>query len=69
MKRWHDRLGCAGGTAALVVLASMAGQASGEVTYTDRSPSDDVTYTGGANAMFGEDSWKWLLLQPLAEEK
>jgi phospholipid/cholesterol/gamma-HCH transport system substrate-binding protein len=44
-------------------------RASGEVTYTDRSPSDDVTYTGGANAMFGEDSWKWLLLQPLAEEK
>lgn len=25
-----------------------------------------VTYTGGAASMFGEESWKWLLLQPLA---
>jgi phospholipid/cholesterol/gamma-HCH transport system substrate-binding protein len=39
------------------------------VTYSDESPSDSVTYTGGAAAAFGEDSWKWLLLQPLAEPR
>jgi phospholipid/cholesterol/gamma-HCH transport system substrate-binding protein len=42
---------------------------TGTVTYTDKSPSDSVTYTGGAAAAFGEDSWKWLLLQPLAEPR
>lgn len=40
---------------------------SGALRYTDRSPSDSVTYTGGAASVFGEESWKWLLLQPLAE--
>ncbi len=40
---------------------------SGTVTYTDRNPSDSVTYTGGVATMFGQDSWKWLLLQPLAQ--
>ncbi len=39
---------------------------TGSVSYTDRGPSDDVTYTGGAQSLFGEQSWKWLLLQPLA---
>jgi len=39
---------------------------TGNVTYTDRNPSDAVTYTGGAAAIMGEESWKWLLLQPLA---
>lgn len=34
--------------------------------YTDENPSDSVTYTGGAAEAFGEESWKWLLLQPLA---
>ena len=29
-------------------------------------PGSTVTYTGGAASMFGEESWKWLLLQPLA---
>jgi phospholipid/cholesterol/gamma-HCH transport system substrate-binding protein len=29
-------------------------------------PGGNVTYTGGAASMFGEESWKWLLLQPLA---
>ncbi|MGA9748786.1 MAG: MlaD family protein, partial [Nocardioides sp.] len=38
------------------------------VRYTDRGPDDDVRYTGGAESMFGEESWKWLLLQPLAED-
>ncbi len=37
-----------------------------KVHYTDRDPSASVTYTGGAAAIMGEESWKWLLLQPLA---
>ncbi|HET7385635.1 MAG TPA: MlaD family protein [Nocardioidaceae bacterium] len=39
---------------------------TGKVHYTDHNPSGDVTYTGGAAAAMGEQSWKWLLLQPLA---
>lgn len=42
---------------------------TGTVTYTDHSPSESVSYTGGAAAMFGQDSWKWLLLQPLAGQQ
>jgi phospholipid/cholesterol/gamma-HCH transport system substrate-binding protein len=40
-------------------------QQTGRVSFTDRAPSTPVTYTGGAHAEFGEESWKWLLLQPL----
>ncbi len=39
---------------------------TGKVHYTDHDPSASVTYTGGAAALMGEESWKWLLLQPLA---
>jgi phospholipid/cholesterol/gamma-HCH transport system substrate-binding protein len=39
---------------------------SGQVRWTDKNPSGDVTYTGGASRVFGEQSWKWLLLQPLS---
>jgi hypothetical protein len=39
---------------------------TGTVQYTDVSPSASISYTGGAASMFGEESWKWLLLQPLA---
>lgn len=39
---------------------------TGAVHYTDASPSSDISYTGGAASVFGEESWKWLLLQPLA---
>jgi phospholipid/cholesterol/gamma-HCH transport system substrate-binding protein len=42
---------------------------SGEVQYTDASPDAGVSYTGGAASVFGEESWKWLLLQPLATEQ
>ena len=38
-----------------------------KLEYTDENPSDSVTYTGGAAEAFGDESWKWLLLQPLAE--
>ena len=40
---------------------------TGAVNYTDKNSSDSITYTGGAASVFGEESWKWLLLQPLAE--
>jgi hypothetical protein len=39
------------------------------VHYTDENPSDAISYTGGAASVFGEDSWKWLLLQPLAQDQ
>jgi hypothetical protein len=42
---------------------------TGTVTYTDHSPSESVSYTGGAASMFGQESWKWLLLQPLAGQQ
>ena len=42
---------------------------TGTFSYTDRSPSDSVSYTGGAASMFGQESWKWLLLQPLAGQR
>jgi phospholipid/cholesterol/gamma-HCH transport system substrate-binding protein len=42
---------------------------TGDVRYTDQNPSDAISYTGGAASVFGEDSWKWLLLQPLAQEQ
>jgi len=41
--------------------------ATGTFNYTDDNPSAAITYTGGASSVFGEESWKWLLLQPLAE--
>jgi phospholipid/cholesterol/gamma-HCH transport system substrate-binding protein len=44
-------------------------RSTGDVTYTDRSPREHITYTGGAAQAFGEESWKWLLLQPLAEPR
>jgi phospholipid/cholesterol/gamma-HCH transport system substrate-binding protein len=39
------------------------------VRYTDRSPSDRVAYTGGAASVFGQESWKWLLLGPLSGQQ
>ena len=39
---------------------------TGKLQYTDSSPSGSVSYTGGAASVFGEASWKWLLVQPLA---
>lgn len=37
-----------------------------QVRFTDKDPSGNVTYTGGAAALMGQESWKWLLMQPLA---
>jgi phospholipid/cholesterol/gamma-HCH transport system substrate-binding protein len=57
------------GTAYRAPVVGTYDRESGDVSYTDRSPSDGVTYTGGAASMFGEESWKWLLLQPLSGER
>ena len=50
-------------------LAGTYDQSSGEFTYADEEPDTEVTYTGGADATFGKESWKWLLLQPLMSQK
>jgi phospholipid/cholesterol/gamma-HCH transport system substrate-binding protein len=42
---------------------------TGELRFTDRHPDAAVDYTGGAASAFGEESWKWLLLQPLGSEQ
>jgi len=42
---------------------------SGTFRYTGANPSGDVTYTGGAAALMGEQSWKWLLMQPLSGQE
>ena len=36
---------------------------TGKVTWSDQSGAN-IAYTGGAAQLFGEDSWKWMLLQP-----
>jgi phospholipid/cholesterol/gamma-HCH transport system substrate-binding protein len=42
---------------------------TGALEYTDTTANAPVSYTGGAAAVFGAESWKWLLLQPLAEDQ
>jgi len=37
---------------------------TGKVTWSDQDTSARVAYDGGAAQLFGEDSWKWMLLQP-----
>ena len=44
-------------------------RSTGELVYSDGEPGTSVTYTGGASAAFGKESWKWLLLQPLTPKK
>jgi phospholipid/cholesterol/gamma-HCH transport system substrate-binding protein len=39
---------------------------TGRFRYAERNPSGNVTYTGGAASVLGQDSWKWLLMQPLS---
>jgi phospholipid/cholesterol/gamma-HCH transport system substrate-binding protein len=54
------------GTAYRAPVVATYDQSTGKVTWTDHAPGADVTYTGGAHDTFGKDSWKWLLLQPVA---
>ena len=37
---------------------------TGKVTWSDQDTRARVAYDGGAAQLFGEDSWKWMLLQP-----
>jgi phospholipid/cholesterol/gamma-HCH transport system substrate-binding protein len=57
------------GTAYRSPVVATYDRRTGAVQYADAGPGDDITYTGGAASVFGEDSWKWLLLQPLADER
>jgi len=57
------------GTAYRAPVVAAYDRQTGAVQYTDVSPSEYVSYTGGAASVFGEESWKWLLLQPLASEQ
>jgi phospholipid/cholesterol/gamma-HCH transport system substrate-binding protein len=43
---------------------------SGSLSFADQSADQPtVSYTGGAGAALGKESWKWLLLQPLAQKQ
>ena len=33
-------------------------------TWADQDTSAKIAYDGGAAQLFGDDSWKWMLLQP-----
>jgi phospholipid/cholesterol/gamma-HCH transport system substrate-binding protein len=37
---------------------------TGRLTWTDQQHRPEVVDAGGAQQVFGEDSWKWLLFQP-----
>ena len=39
-------------------------QTTGKVTWADQDTSPKIAYDGGAARLFGNDSWKWMLLQP-----
>jgi phospholipid/cholesterol/gamma-HCH transport system substrate-binding protein len=62
--QWAPR-GRAGAAYRAPVVGTYDAQ-TGKLAYTDHNPSGSVTYTGGAASIMGADSWKWLLLQPLA---
>jgi len=57
------------GTAYRAPVVAAYDPVSQRVSFTDESRSEQVSYTGGAEAVFGDDSWKWLLLQPLSERR
>ena len=37
---------------------------TGKVTWADQDTSAKIAYDGGAAQLFGDDTWKWMLLQP-----
>ncbi len=39
-------------------------QSTGKVTWSDQGNGARLAYDGGAAKLFGDDSWKWMLLQP-----
>jgi phospholipid/cholesterol/gamma-HCH transport system substrate-binding protein len=42
---------------------------TGTTTWADQDTSAKIAYDGGAAKLFGEDSWKWMLLQPSLADK
>lgn len=42
---------------------------TGTTTWADQDTSAKIAYDGGAAQLFGEDSWKWMLLQPSLADK
>jgi phospholipid/cholesterol/gamma-HCH transport system substrate-binding protein len=42
---------------------------TGKVAWADQDTSAKIAYDGGAAQLFGEDSWKWMLLQPSLADK
>jgi phospholipid/cholesterol/gamma-HCH transport system substrate-binding protein len=57
------------GTAYRAPVVGTYDRQTGAFRYTDRDPGGDITYTGGAASLMGEDSWKWLLVQPLSGQE
>ena len=57
------------GTAYRAPVVAAYDPTTDQLRWTDRSPSGSISYTGGAADVFGADSWKWLLMQPLAEPR
>ena len=47
-------------------VAGTYDRATKKFQYADQDPDGTVTYTGGAASAMGDDSWKWLLAQPLS---
>jgi len=41
---------------------------TGKVVWSDQDTSAKIAYDGGAAQLFGEDSWKWMLLGPAQAE-
>jgi phospholipid/cholesterol/gamma-HCH transport system substrate-binding protein len=58
------RTGTAYGDASRPPLATYD-LSTGETTWNDQDPAANVVYDGGAAQLYGEDSWKSLLLQPV----
>jgi phospholipid/cholesterol/gamma-HCH transport system substrate-binding protein len=42
---------------------------TGKTTWADQDTSAKIAYDGGAAQLFGDDSWKWMLLQPALADK
>ncbi|MCW2780271.1 MAG: virulence factor Mce family protein [Marmoricola sp.] len=42
---------------------------TGKLTWSDQDPNGNVAYDGGANQLFGKDSFKWMMLQPLGSQE
>lgn len=57
------------GTANRAPVVGAYDSATGGFRWASKNPDSGVTYNGGAAKVFGEESWKWLLLQPLVGDQ